>query len=140
MTKRILFVVALVIAVIAGILGWKEYNRKATNANEMPVAETITAEALLGAFQADEAAGTARFVGTTEQVIQVNGRIRAIGPAGPELANVTLETSDDLSGVVCEFSSKDVPPTWKSGDAVSIKGVCTGMLMDVVLVRCQAVE
>lgn len=106
----------------------------------MPVKETVTAKDLLAAFEADEAAATARYVGTTEQVIQVTGAIRSIDPSGPELTNVVLETGNELAGVVCEFKPAEVPKQWKTRDAVQLKGVCTGMLLDVLLVRCVAVE
>jgi hypothetical protein len=48
---------------------------------------------------------------------------------------VILETGDPLAGIVCSFESA-APPAIVVGDTVRVKGVCTGMLMDVVLVRC----
>ena len=88
----------------------------------------------------DEAAATATYVGTTEQAVQVSGTIRAMEPSGDGKVTVILETGDPLAGVTCEFAEADVPGTWRSGTEVSVKGICTGLLMDVVLVRCAAVE
>ncbi|MBK7298775.1 MAG: hypothetical protein IPI91_20055 [Flavobacteriales bacterium] len=51
---------------------------------------------------------------------------------------MTLETGDALAGVVCEFEKNDMPNEWKAGDQASIKGICTGMLLDIVLIRCKA--
>jgi hypothetical protein len=41
-----------------------------------------------------------------------------------------------MGGVICEFEAgalKDIP---SQGDNIRVRGICTGMLMDVVLVRC----
>lgn len=140
MNKKIIVLVLLAVLVGGAIYGWKEYHRGQTSAAEMPVKESVTAPDLFSAFEMDEPAAMDRFVGTSEQVIEVKGGIRSIEPSGPELTNVVLETGNDMGGVVCEFSAAEVPAAWKAGSTVKIKGICTGMLLDVVLVRCVAVE
>lgn len=140
MNKRTILLVVLLIAVLGGAYAWKEFNRGAAKADDLPVKETVTAQDLMTAFTTDESAATARFVGTAEQVVQVTGTIRAIDPAGKELTNIVLGTDNELAGVVCEFAPADVPADWRSGASVTVKGICTGMLMDVVLVRCTAME
>ncbi len=140
MNKRTILFVVVLIAAIGGGYAWKEYNRSAARADDLPVKETVTAQDLMTAFATDESAATTRFVGTTEQVVQVSGTIRAIEPSGNELTNIILGTDNELAGVVCEFAPADVPADWRSGAFVTVKGICTGMLMDVVLVRCTAVE
>jgi len=139
MNKRTIFLLIVLLAAIGGGFAWKEYHRTTAKADELPVKETVNAQDLMTAFITDEDAATARFVGTTEQVVQVTGTISAIDPAG-KLTNIVLGTDNDLAGVVCEFAAADVPADWRSGASVTIKGICTGMLIDVVLVRCTAVE
>jgi hypothetical protein len=140
MNKKTLLLLGAAAVLIGAGYAWKEFNRTVATADDLPVKETVTAEELLGAFAADEAAATARFVGSSEQVVQVSGTIRSMEPVGNDLTNVVLETGDSLAGVVCEFANKDMDPNWRSGASVTIKGICTGVLMDVVLVRCSAVE
>ena len=41
-----------------------------------------------------------------------------------------------MGGVSCEMQDTSGTENIKAGDSVTIKGVCTGVLMDVVLVRC----
>jgi hypothetical protein len=130
----------MVFAVFAGVYGWMEFNRGLSDAEDMPVKEQVSASDLMGAFQTDEALATTRFVGASEQVIQVRGVIRAVEPSGPGLTNVVLVTDDDMAGVVCEFREGEVPAEWRTGMEVAIKGICTGMLLDVILVRCVAVQ
>ena len=140
MRPKIMIAVAVTVAVVGGAFAWKAYDRAPSTGASMAAKETVSAAALLAAFNANEQAATAKYVGTTEQVVQVHGTIRAIEPTGDGKMNVTLETGDALAGVVCEFSKGDSPMTWKTGDEVAVKGICTGLLLDVILVRCVAVE
>lgn len=140
MNKKILLLIALLVAVAGGVYAWAEYNRTVASTSDIDAKEHVSAEALLSAFTADEQAATARFVGTTEQVVEVSGTIRSMEPVGAEMTNVVLETGNDLAGVVCEFANNELHPEWRSGAQVKVKGICTGILMDVVLVRCTAVE
>ena len=140
MNKKIILLILIALALMAGVFVWMEFNRGLSGAEEMPVKEQVSASVLLEAFQTDEAGATARFVGTTEQVVQVHGTVRAVEPSAPGSMNVVLSTDDDMAGVVCEFREGDVPAEWKAGMEVSIKGICTGMLLDVILVRCAAVQ
>ena len=136
MKLRTIIAVAATVALVGGVFAWREYAREKPDTRTLEAEETISAKDLFSAFVADEQAATARFVGTTEQVVQVNGTIRAIEHPDPALTNVLLETEDPLGAVVCEFPKAAVPSFWRAGDAVSIKGICTGSLIDVVLVRC----
>lgn len=140
MNKKIILLVLAVALIAGGGYAWTEYNRKATSSADVEARERVSAEELLNAFTVDENAANARFVGTAEQVIEVQGTIRSMEPVGTDMTNVVLETGNDLAGVVCEFANKDLHPDWRSGAQVKVKGICTGILMDVVLVRCVAVE
>lgn len=138
--RSIIGVVVLALVVGGGLYAWKEYNRPVQGADALVAKESLSAADLLSAFQVDEVAATAKYVGTTDQAINVRGTIRGMEPADGGKVNVTLETGDALAGVVCEFAEADVPMDWRAGARVGVKGICTGMLLDVVLVRCAAVE
>lgn len=132
--------VGLTLAAVAGGYALLEYSRGVKGADDLKVAVTVNAEQLLGEFNADEATAMAKYVGTTERAVQVTGTIRSMGPTGDGKVTVVLETGDALAGIACEFAEADVPVDWRAGAAVTVKGICTGLLMDVVLVRCSAVE
>jgi len=138
--KHLIVITAVVVLLVGATYGYLEFNRGVAGTASMPVQEKVTAGELLADFQTDEAAANQRYVGMTEQVVQVSGTIRAMEPLGTGVTNVVLETGDDLAGIVCEFQDEEVPTDWRSGTDVSIKGICTGLLLDVVLVRCVAVE
>jgi hypothetical protein len=136
--KTMLFV-GLTVAAVAGGYALMEYSRGVKGADDLQVTATLNAEQLLAEFTTDEAAATAKYVGTTEQAVQVSGTIRSMEPSGAGKVTVVLETGDPLAGVTCEFAEADVPLEWRSGAAVTVKGICTGLLLDVVLVRCAPV-
>jgi len=131
--------VGLTIAAVAGGYALMEYSRDVKGADDLHVVATLEAEQLLAEFTLDETAATAKYVGVTEQAIQVSGTIRTMEPTGDGKVTVVLETGDPLAGVTCEFAEAEVPLTWRSGSRVTVKGICTGLLMDVVLVRCAPV-
>ena len=132
--------VGATVVVIGGIFALKEYNRKPAGANDGNVEHQVSAQSLFQDFQTDEQAATAKYVGESEQVIEVSGTIREIDPTGEGIQNVILETGDPMAGVVCEFDEKILPATWEAGDDVTVRGFCKGMLMDVLLQRCVAAE
>ena len=136
MRSKSLAIAAVVLLIAGAAYAYKEYNRGMAGAASLPVKESVSAPQLLDDFQTDEAAALKRYVGDVEQVVQVTGTIRNMEPVGTDKTNVILESGNDLAAVVCEFDNKDLPIDWRSGATVSVKGICTGMLMDVVLVRC----
>ncbi len=140
MRIKTIIAVGAVVAVVAGVFAWREYSRGHKDTASREVAQTITAGDLLAAFRADEAAATARFVGTSEQVIAVSGIIREMGQEADGRWNVTLETGED-PGVECEFTA--VPTQWTTGTQVTVKGICTGMddlFGHILMQRCVAAE
>lgn len=135
--KRIVILIALLALVGGGWYAWREYNRTAAPTGELEAAETIEAAALLQAYTTDESAANARFNG---KVLLVSGTVREVKAPENGLVDVVLETGDPLAGVVCQFAQADVPASLTAGTPARIKGISTGLLMDVVLQRCAIVE
>lgn len=147
MKARTLIIIGAV-AVAGGVVyGLKEFNRGLAEVGAMEAVETVDAAALLAAFMADDQAARAKYVGATEQAIQVSGVIAAIEPGNDATpTNVRLDAGDPMASVACEFASADLPAAWKVGARVAVKGICQGytgegmMPGDVVLQRCVAAE
>ncbi|HQW87621.1 MAG TPA: hypothetical protein PLH93_10565 [Flavobacteriales bacterium] len=135
--KRIVILIALLAVIGGGWYAWREYNRTAGPTSELEAAEAIEAAALLQAYTADENAANARFNG---KVLLVSGTVREGKAPENGLVDVVLETGDPLAGVVCQFAQADVPSALTAGAPARIKGISTGLLMDVVLQRCAIVE
>ncbi len=135
--KNILIALAL-IAAVGGGAAWYLYQKPAERSVSGEAEVVIGAKDLLAAFQTDEAKAMTTYA-KSDQVIQVTGTVRAIDTSDPAKVNVILETGDALAGVTCEFEPAHAPQ-WAEGASVKVNGVCAGILMDVVLTRCAAVE
>ncbi len=138
-SRTIVSLAAAVVLIVGAYIAWDSFRGHAETVHR-EAKYAISATELLAAFTADERAATEQYVGVSEQVLEVTGSIRAMESISGGKTNVVLETNDPLAAVVCEFDDPDVPQDWRAGAVVKVKGVCTGMLMDVVLVRCAAVK
>jgi len=94
----------------------------------------LNATTLVAEYSKDEKIANEKYLG---KVIEVRGVISEKMKDEKGKINITLQ-AEDLSGVGCEFDpkSQDALRNLHEGDDVSIKGICTGVLMDVVLVDC----
>tara|TARA_R110002049_G_scaffold107950_4_gene255864 strand:+ start:11930 stop:12346 length:417 start_codon:yes stop_codon:yes gene_type:complete len=126
--------VILITLIIGGFFLNKLYNKPHININNVKADITLTANKIFTDFSSDEILANKLYL---DQIIQVKGTVSKI-----ELENnkgiVTLQTKDDFGSVLCYLADnfsiniKDV----KIGQELSLKGICTGFLMDVVLVKC----
>lgn len=131
--KIVLFVL-LVTGGTTGWYAWKEFNRTHTETAKLKAAFTYDAMTLVKEFEKDESKANAKL---TDKVIAVKGSISKID-ISDSTQTVLLGVDESLGAVLCQFgaSHKDEVTKLKVSDVVTIKGVCTGMLMDVILTRC----
>ena len=101
--------------------------------NETP-AFVLKAETLVSEYDVDEKKANAKYLG---KIVEVSGIISEKTKDRIGNYNITLQ-GPDLAGIGCEFENKvqDKLANLKEGQEVKIKGICTGVLMDVVLVDC----
>ncbi len=94
----------------------------------------IASEDLLKDFQEDESLANTIYL---EQITQVQGTITAIENNTEEVV-IVLSEPDSFGGIRCHISPEEYTKVsaLTTGQQITIKGICTGYLMDVVLVRC----
>jgi hypothetical protein len=114
------------------------FNKKAPDLARVRADYVLTATTLYSDFVADEASATQKYV---DKVIQVTGTITAVEVNADNTINITLG-GGDMGGVICTFQSiaDTTLPGLASGNEAVIKGVCSGMLMDVLLNNCVIVS
>ncbi len=131
--KKLLIITGLLI-IGAAIYGVYEYNRGVESNADAKSDVTITANELLTAFQTDENAANTKF---NDKVVEVTGEV---GTTKQEEGKtiVSLNAGDSMAGVTCELdpTAQHKRTNFNAGDQVTFKCTCTGILMDVVLVRC----
>jgi hypothetical protein len=122
-------------AAVLLIFGIYLFNKPHKNVSRSEPDYVLEARALFLAFEFDEAAANAKYL---DKVIEVSGAVREVTEDEKGRLSITLDTGNDFFGVLCELQA-DAPwrkADFRAGEPVVFKGLCTGMAMDVVLVRC----
>ncbi len=131
---RFFLVAALFMAVIVGLYGYGEYNRSLPDTHYMKPAFKLEASTFIKQFETDESKANAKYA---DKTISVHGVAHTVQTTD---TTATVFLNDGYSGtsVVCQFGreSNEEMKDLKKGDLVTIKGICSGYLMDVVMVRC----
>lgn len=132
MKKRFFFIGGILLLIL---IGWSIYlyNKPHSNTAGLEADFRISAADLYAAFQKDEAASNKKFMG---KVIEVNGPVAEID-TGSGNTNILISASA-TGGINCSFSNAGFveAESPKKGNIITIKGRCTGFLMDVNLVDC----
>lgn len=129
--KTKFLVALLIIAAIGSYVGLKMYNKPVSQTSDLKTDLQVDAQALFAEFEQDENAANQKY---NDKAVEVKGVVVNVSNEGGK-ATVTLK-GGDMGGVSCEMQDTSGTENIKAGDSVTIKGVCTGVLMDVVLVRC----
>ncbi len=135
MKGKLRYILAFLVFALLGTYAiWKYTFRESDKnvASEKPD-YAITASGLLEAFEKDEVAANTLYL---DKVLLVSGTVESVTPDTSGVS-VYLKESDALSGVICSFDKKSIDTAIiKKGLQASVKGICTGYLMDVVMNKC----
>ena len=134
--KVVLFFVFF-IAVSAILAALYFYNLKHTDMSKAHPDFVITATALLKEFEDNETSASAKYV---NKILEVDGIIGSINTAKDNILTISLRTESDLSSVICTFPAIADPSKFRAGDSITLRGECSGFLMDVLLNNCAAVN
>ena len=136
--KHIISGLLLLIAAASGF-GYYWYNKKPADTRTQTAFMELTAEKLLSEFRQDEAAATTRYA---DRLLIVSGKLRMVETDTAGQATAYLDAGDPLSSVICSFYIDESGKVQKiaPGTIVRVKGICTGMLTDVILNRCSMVH
>jgi tRNA_anti-like len=123
---------------IAGLWAYKEYNRKPADIKSEKADLSITAVELLQRYNKNSAAADSAFV---DKIVEVSGSIKQIEQTSDSSATIYLGVASLENNVSCLLQASETAKAknFKQGDSVSLRGVCTGFLMDVELNRCVVV-
>lgn len=141
MEKRKIFRLAVYLVLAAIIIGsisvWYVFNKPHRDIASEKALFNLTAQQLMTEYQTNENSANEKFL---NQVIVVTGKIAGVKSLENSSFIVSLE--DEMQGVTCSFDSSDVQKYKKMftdftpGSQATIKGRCSGMLMDVQLLNC----
>lgn len=132
--KKIM-VAVLLLAISGTGYGFYLYNKKPADVRKQAAHFELSAAALVAAFNQNETDANRKY---TDKVIAVRGRVADIKVDAGGQATVFLEAEDPMAAVTCSFYKEEAAGALalQAGTEITIKGKCTGKLMDVVLNKC----
>ena len=116
----------LVILATGGVVGYKMYTKPHRSVAKAKTIQ-ISATDLVLAYEKNEA-------GANSLYLEVRGEVNEVSKNQKGETVITLKGSD-MSGLICTLEGTAATEV-KPNSSVVIKGICTGFLTDVVLVRC----
>lgn len=136
MIKKIL-VAVIIIAVLAVVAFIAVYNKPHQSTDD--VDKEVTAIELIKAFDNNEAQANETYL---DKVIEVKGKVRQVIEQENSFIVLLGDDSSLMSGVSCTLDNKDDSVAYglKAGDELVVRGICTGYLLDVVLVNCKIIN
>jgi hypothetical protein len=132
MRKKYFFGIGILLICLAG---WGLYviDKPHRNVEGEDAVASLTATDLYKEFSMNETKANQKWLG---KVVEVKGQISSVSEAGKYISVSLVAASD--GGVNCSVLKSDFPADKKlnKGDSVTVKGKCTGFLMDVNLADC----
>lgn len=127
-------IIGLLLAVVGSGLAYMIYNKPHQNMQSAQPDFKMTATELFTQFETDESAANKKYL---DKVMELNGTINSISEEKDKVS-ITFDAGGMLGGVICQLDqlSEHKRTTFEAGETIQVKGICTGLLMDVVLVRC----
>ena len=129
--------ILLLFLIIAFIL-YKIYNKPHVNVINSVEDVSVSTKKIIEDFSSDEALANSIYL---DKIIVVKGELSEIKSVSKK--TVLILTSKDSFGTVQAELSNDAAQKIKNytiGKSIVIKGICTGYLMDVILIKCELIE
>lgn len=105
------------------------------NISSVDSVSRLRADEIIDVFQGNELEATATY---TNKVIEVHGTIKDISFLNNRNTIILKSEKFKKTFVICEMSplSNTIIKRLTKGDTISLKGVCKGYLLDVILLNC----
>ena len=131
-------IIAIVLIGLAGAgTGFYLFNKKNRDLLKTRPDFIVSSIDLQKEFETDESAANVKY---GNKIIEVSGIIGSVKSGEEEILSVSLNTGSDFSSVICTFPSKADTSMFTKGSQVTIRGECSGFLMDVLLNNCVIIK
>ena len=138
MKNKRLFIAVLIVALMAAAAyyAYYLYNKPVQSLAKEKPDITITAAKLAADYEANEQAADSLYLG---KVIQVRGMVTGILVSADE-TKINLETGSPMNMIICSIEKGKPIGNAKTGEEVTIKGLCSGFLGDVHLEQANVIQ
>ncbi len=129
-----IIVIGLILIIISLFFIIKLYNKPFVDVKNSTPKIKVTAQEILNDFEVDEKLANEKYV---DNLILIRGVIDDISYENG-ISIVTLKGENDAPNIICHMlpeANLDVLKL-KKGEQIIVKGICTGYLLDVMMVRC----
>jgi hypothetical protein len=109
---------------------WNKPQQNIKNAKAL----SIQATELFNIYSTAEKTTNDKYI---DKIIEVSGEVFMVSKNNEGKQVILLKTNDPMFGINCTMEEE---ANVKEGDLVKIKGICTGYLTDVVVIRCIKIE
>jgi hypothetical protein len=128
--NKIIIAIALIAAIAFGIYYYVfVYSSQHRRQIKSEIGIAITADSLVAKYQADENLANSIYL---NKAVVVTGNLLSIDKNQEGKTTLVIGRSDSFSNVSITMSS-NLPIAQKVGESITIKGLCTGALSDVVI-------
>lgn len=135
MRNRIL-VLFLILAALAGAFAYYLYSKPLADLNSSIPDFIMSADELLNTFEENEDEANSKYL---DKIVQISGTIEKIEKSNNG-NSVLLDAGSMMGYISFEMHIDQDLSKFAEGDEITLRGVCSGYLMDVVLNRAVVVE
>lgn len=133
MNKKNILALLGMLVLVAAVIGYRMYNKPHADLGSLTADHRLSATELFSAYEASETEANAKYL---DKIVRVEGEIMSVETDENGQTSLTLAAGGLMGGVICQLAPEVKEFNGTVGQQVALNGRCTGMLMDVVLVRC----
>ena len=128
--NKIIIAIALISAIAFGVYYYVfVYSSQHRRQVQSEIGIVITSDSLVAKYQADEKLANSIYL---NKAVVVTGNLLSIDKNQEGKTTLVIGRTDSFSNVSITMSS-NLPIAQKVGESITIKGLCTGALSDVVI-------
>jgi hypothetical protein len=129
--RKLIILAGALLCLIAAGTGYFLYNKPRTAAAEAATDKYVTALKLYEEFTRNEQLANSSYV---NKVLEIRGTVTDVQTTGTSVSVLLAGQTEGMGGVNCSIAPGEDNPLPQVGQSVLIKGLCTGLLMDVSVV------
>jgi len=137
-TSLKIIILSLVIIVAGGVIvGLIMYNKTDPDLSGVKADFVVSPSQLFEEFLGNEAEATEKYSG---KIIEVTGIVSSFEEGSGSAVSIHLDSGNLMGDVIFTLGVEGDMPGIKEGDSVTLRGQCSGFLMDVLLNNAVIVE
>ena len=133
--RKIILIGPFILLIIGGVFIFFKINHKNVNMASQKPDYVVSASRLFNEFELVEATANAKY---EDKIIEVVGSVREVKRTIDNDIIVLLASGNTMFSVRCKLASSERPFAMdiQENEEIAIRGICKGMLLDVLLEEC----